>query len=387
MNGKKTDAQYFKPLFTDYEQRDLSKNPAIPKNDLHRVGAYVFDCTKLIESGKNTLSVLLGDGYYKNEDKIEEPFVSFGERKLIFELKITYKNGEERVFSEGNEEIAETNLRSELFNGDCFDFSKGRGEFARVVKARPVGGEFFFPSVPADTVCKTVAPAAVNRVNDGIIYDFGYNRSGGLRFFVKGERGQKITVEFAESLNDDGSLNLHTSDWKDYNTQEQREHIISQRAEYILSGNKDEIAPLFCWRCFRYAKIFGAENAKLSAVKAVFIHTKLNAGGKFLCSEPAFNRIYEAAKLTFYDNLHCGVLSDCPHREKRPYTGDGQIAVGAMTNMFEAMQFYEKWLYDILSAVREDGVGAEKIVCAGVRDKNEKVITVSGSAKITAEVS
>lgn len=39
------------------------------------------------------------------------------------------------------------------------------------------------------------------------------------------------------------------------------------------------------------------------------------------------------------------------------------------------------------------GVGAEKIVCAGVCDKagvcnkNEKVITVSGSAKITAEIS
>lgn len=355
VNGKKTDEQYFKPLFTDYEQRDLSKNSSIPKNDFHRVGAYVFDCGKLLKKGENVLAVLLGDGYYKNEDKPEEPFVSFGERKLIFELKITYKNGEERVFSGGSEQVRETNLRSELFNGDCFDFSRSSGKPVRAVKAIPVRGEFFFSSVPADTVCKTISPAAIIKAKDGIIYDFGFNLSGGLFFNAKGERGRKIVLEFAETLNEDGSLNTKTSEWKDYNAAKRKEHIISQRAEYVLSGRTDKIAPLFCWRCFRFVKIVGAENAKISAVKAAFIHTDVKEDGKFDCSEPVFNRIYEAAKLTFYDNLHCGVLSDCPHREKRPYTGDGQIVVGAMTDTFDIAQFYEKWLYDILSAVREDG--------------------------------
>lgn len=355
LNGTKTDKQYFKPLFTDYEQRDLSKNPFIPKNDWHRVSAYIFDCKKLLKKGENTLSILLGDGYYKNEDKIEEPFVSFGERKVLFELKVTYENGEERIFSGTDEKVRETNLRSELFNGDYFDFSKGCGELIDAVKARSVGGEFFFPFVPADTICKKVVPVAIKRLNDSIVYDFGYNLSGGVLFYIKGKNGQKVTLEFAEILNEDGSLNMQTSEWRDYNIKEHKNHVIRQQAEYILSGKKDRIAPLFCWRCFRFVKISGVADAKISGVQALFIHTDLKNDGKFVCSEPLFNRIYEAAKLTFYDNLHCGILSDCPHREKRPYTGDGQIVVGAMSNMFDTIQLYEKWLYDILSAIREDG--------------------------------
>lgn len=355
INGKRTDDGYFKPLFTDYEQRDITKNSSIPQSDFHRVAAYVFNCGKLLKKGENSLSVLLGDGYYKNEDKKEEPFVSFGERKVVFELKITYADGEERVFSDCTSLAREKAMRSALFNGDYFDFGKSDGKFVPVVKARPVGGKFFFSPVPADSVCASISPVSVKTEKDGILYDFGINLSGGLRFYIIGEKGQKLTAEFAECLNADGSLNLGTSSWEDFDCEAKKEHVIIQRAEYILSGGKDEIKPLFCWRCFRFVKLYGVKNAKIFAMRAEFIHTDVKEDGKFDCSEENLKRFYRAARLTFFDNLHCGVLSDCPHREKRPYTGDGQIVAEAMTDIFNTAAFYEKWLEDIAGSARNDG--------------------------------
>ena len=169
--------------------------------------------------------MLLGDGYYKNEDKKEEPFVSFGERKVVFELKITYADGEERVFSDCTSLAREKAMRSALFNGDYFDFGKSDGKFVSVVKARPVGGKFFFSPVPADSVCARISPVSVKTEKDGILYDFGINLSGGLRFYIIGKKGQKITAEFAECLNADGSLNLGTSSWEDFDCEAKKEHV------------------------------------------------------------------------------------------------------------------------------------------------------------------
>ena len=48
--------------------------------------------------------------------------------------------------------------------------------------------------------------------------------------------------------------------------------------------------------------------------------------------------------------MHGGVPSDCPHRERRGYTGDGQISAEAAIWNFDMSSFYTKWLDDISDA-------------------------------------
>jgi hypothetical protein len=48
--------------------------------------------------------------------------------------------------------------------------------------------------------------------------------------------------------------------------------------------------------------------------------------------------------------MHGGVPSDCPHRERRGYTGDGQIAAQAAIYNFDMQAFYTKWLNDVSDA-------------------------------------
>ncbi len=48
--------------------------------------------------------------------------------------------------------------------------------------------------------------------------------------------------------------------------------------------------------------------------------------------------------------MHGGIASDCPHRERSPYTGDGQVACVTVMHNFDARAFYTKWIQDILGA-------------------------------------
>ena len=45
--------------------------------------------------------------------------------------------------------------------------------------------------------------------------------------------------------------------------------------------------------------------------------------------------------------MHAGVITDCPHREKLGYTGDGQLTADLALTLLDSEKFYEKWLRDI----------------------------------------
>ena len=66
-----------------------------------------------------------------------------------------------------------------------------------------------------------------------------------------------------------------------------------------------------------------------------------------MCSNPLFGRIHETYVRTQLANMHCGVTSDCPHRERLGYTGDGQVAAQSAIYALDMARFYSKWTDDI----------------------------------------
>ena len=54
--------------------------------------------------------------------------------------------------------------------------------------------------------------------------------------------------------------------------------------------------------------------------------------------------------------MHGGIASDCPHRERSAYTGDGQVSCVTVMHNFDAAAFYTKWIADMRDAQNvEDG--------------------------------
>ena len=215
LNGEKITDGYFLPLVSDYSERKNTDNPLVYKSEGYRVCANVYDVGNLIKDGSNTLEIVVGDGYYRNLDKVEEPFVSYGEKKAIFEIICGEgENAEIIAASDEFTSVRKKNEKSSLFNGDFIDFTVGKDEKEeRCVLSEREMGRFVFPALGSDKIVKEITPLK-ETVKDGkTIYDFGYNHSGAPRFKVKGEKGKNLVLYFAECLSEDGELNLNSSLW------------------------------------------------------------------------------------------------------------------------------------------------------------------------------
>lgn len=86
-------------------------------------------------------------------------------------------------------------------------------------------------------------------------------------------------------------------------------------------GQRHVFKPSFVWHAFRYFEIEGEACAEYVSV----LHSDVARAAHFHSSSEELNWLYGAFLRTQLNNMHGGVPSDCPHRERLGYTGDGQI--------------------------------------------------------------
>ncbi|MDP3181030.1 MAG: hypothetical protein Q8M67_04400, partial [Bacteroidota bacterium] len=124
---------------------------------------------------------------------------------------------------------------------------------------------------------------------------------------------------------------------------------------YIFKGNGPEnYAPRFNWFVFSGVEIknwYG--ELKLENIVAESVYTNVPVSSVFETSNLMFNRINEIWRTSQQDNMHGAIASDCPHRERNGYTGDGQVACVTVMHNFDAKAFYQKWIADMLGAQDE----------------------------------
>ena len=93
-----------------------------------------------------------------------------------------------------------------------------------------------------------------------------------------------------------------------------------------------------------------AGELKPDQITAEAVYTDVETTGKFESSNELFNSINKIWWRSQTDNMHGGIASDCPHRERSPYTGDGQVSCVTVMHNFDVRLFYTKWIQDILGA-------------------------------------
>jgi len=359
INGVETDDYYFKPVLTDFSIREGLNNKGYNEDNFRDGGKTVcydtFDVTDKVKVGENVLSVLLGTGWYCNEDKnITDPNFSYGKPKLIFELHVQTKDGQSLILSDADCKVRNTNIISQHFACDKIDFTEMEKPFSAVKLAVPPTGRLISCETDEDKVIEVIKPVANSR--DGAVteYDFGKNHTGGLSFTVKGKRGAKLIVQYYE-VKTDGKLDPRTSRWDAYEDGKYLIGHLDQICEYTLSGEEDLITPYFHWSSYRYATLTCEEKYEVKDLKSLYISTDVKTIGEFKCSDEFLNRLNRVFLNTQRSNMHCGVPSDCPQREKLPYTGDGQIVAETVSYSLDVENFYRKWMHDIINAQGKNG--------------------------------
>ncbi|MGI6270618.1 MAG: family 78 glycoside hydrolase catalytic domain [Candidatus Howiella sp.] len=346
INGKRVSEDYLVPAFSDYQERNLS-GLLYPIHDTlsHRIYYMQYDISRFLQDGENTFEVILGNGWYRQKERTVEGKLWFGEElKAIFSAEITLTSGGSvTVNSDGTEVYSPYHITySNLYIGEVHDarLSGNQGEPRRVEIDTKTRSELIKQTCPPDRIVRTITPRLIKDTGTLKIYDAGENISGWVRLRAAGKAGDKIILRFSEELTAECTLDFESAGGSCLCADGKNQ---VQSDVFICDGNEREFEPKFVFHGFRYFDVQGdAEN-----LSVMVVNSDVPCSSEFGCDNEALNWLYDAYIRTELANMHSGVPSDCPHRERLGYTGDGQITADSAMLTLDSERFFEKWIYDI----------------------------------------
>jgi alpha-L-rhamnosidase len=336
--------------------------------------------------------------------------------RLLCQIEVEFTDGRRTLISsEADWKCAESPiLYNTIYSGEVYDarreqpgwnqaaFDDSMWSRAQIVESPK--GVLSAQMMPAIQTDRAFDVQRVTEPKPGIyVFDFGQNLSGHAELQVRGPAGARIEIQYAERLATNGLVDqdaiaqhLHRFDPKQP----------FQTDTYILKGQGLETwHSRFSYYGFRYVQVVAlpepstkaasgsnagsrgadlpvescrlqveptpalktatfnvqsstgsawASCVKLQGLRAIFFHSAVPEAGRFECSNPLLNRIWEATRRSYLGNLQ-GIPTDCPHREKNGWTGDAHLAAEqGMFNFFPAA-VYTKWIQDLADEQQPDG--------------------------------
>lgn len=346
INGVSVTEDRLIPVASNYEYRPLEKF-YYPLNDniTFRIYYYSFDITHLLKNGKNTLTVQLGNGWYRQKERNAEGETSFSDDlKTIYKLELVTPQGIRDICSDGSEKYTYSEIEyNNIFIGETINPNTDL-KTERNVKVFPDIKSNLTPAIGVpDRIIRSIKPEFLGVVGGKKIYDVGENISGVVRAEISSCKGEKVILRFAERLKSDSSLDF-LSTGADYKTTSGNAQIMTDI--FVSDGTKRYFEPKFVWHTFRYFEVEG----DVDNLEVLVIHSNTDITSTFESSSEALNFLYDVFVRTQLINMHGSFPSDCPHRERLGYTGDGQVCATAAMLTLNSREFYRKWIDDILDA-------------------------------------
>ena len=341
INGKKVGEDVLVPNQTNYGKRPGLMNNPIPITDNfkeYRVMYLSYDIKNFLRKGDNAVGAILGNGFYNAPINWTE---SYGTPRFLGQIYLKYTDGTEEIISSDQtwKALKSPILMDLIFDGEHYDarleqpgwsaagFDDSKWENV-AIRRSPEGKMKAHMAYP-DRVMESIDPKKIELLDNGHYkVDFGQEISGWIKLSgIIGEAGRKIDIKYLHKTpNGDNSYTLK-------------------------GGGPESYSARFTWFVFREVEIINwPGELKPDQIAAEAVYTYVETTGKFECSNPLLNEINRIWWRSQTDNMHGGIASDCPNRERSPYTGDGQVACITVIHNFDSRAFYNKWIYDILGS-------------------------------------
>ena len=373
LNGKKVGEEYLAPFFNDYR---------------YWVQYETYDITQQIRDGKNTIAVMLGDGWYKGRfgylGEGKEKGIYGDDYLLSAELRICYRDGRVETIHTDDTWMC---LKSPVISGNIYDGEVYDGRISlwdedgelktermqtalSAVKAKkellPPGTVEERLSLPLCIHERIGSPKLIITPKKEQVLDFGQEISGWVEFDCPADCEGEIFLQHGEILQDDCFY---------------RDNLRTAKAEftYICPGKREDLTisgtdgnerihvrPHFTFYGFRFVKVSGVtlteETLKDWNFEACAIYSDLERTGFITTSNEKLNRLIEntiwGQKGNFLD-----VPTDCPQRDERlGWTGDAQVFCATASYHMYTPGFYRKYLKDMLFEQREHQGGVPYVV-------------------------
>ncbi|HUF10104.1 MAG TPA: family 78 glycoside hydrolase catalytic domain [Rhodothermales bacterium] len=344
LNGNRVGDDLFTPGWTSYNSR---------------LQYQVYDVTDLLRPGANAIGAILGDGWYRGWLTWEPRRNVYGDRlALLAQLRVEYEGGVHEWIRTDDRWTAATSpiLMSDIYMGEIYDARLERpgwsesgfddGDWLGVEVIQHPHDILVGQIGPPVRRIEEIAPVTITRDTNGRpIVDFGQNMVGWVRLRVNGSAGSTVVLRHAEVLDAEGNLYVE-------NLRKARQEV-----RYTLKGLGDEVfEPHFTFQGFRYVSVEGYPGeVSLDSLTGVVVHSDLPRRGRFACSNPSLNRLYENIVWSQKGNF-LEVPTDCPQRDERlGWTGDAQVFAETAALNMEVAGFFTKWLRDLAADQRDDG--------------------------------
>ncbi len=336
INGVRCTDDMFKPGFTSY---------------YYRIQYQRYDVTNVLKVGKNVLSVILADGWWRGFPGKN----NFGTRlAYIGQLELTYEDGESEIIgSDESFKYSNGGLRAaDFMMGDVFDRNLEEESWKEVgfddsawrnasISNEYVSGELIASRGYPVRKKESFVGNEIKDKNGDRVLDFSQNIAGTLKAtFRNTTKGQKIVLTFGEDLkNGEFSIDncCHTT----------VPLPAFQEITYICKGEDVEgYENEFSFFGFRYVKVDGYDGKiEKGDFVSYAVYSDIPFESDFKCSDKLIEKLVSNSKWSQKGNF-LDVATDCPTREKNAWTGDAQIFAPTACYFSDVYPFYEKWLID-----------------------------------------
>jgi len=347
INGERVGNQYFTPGRTQYDKR---------------LQYQVYDISQFLRNGRNTVGVILGDGWWRGKVGFGGVRNISGERLgLLAQLEV---NSKVVVASDGSWRCTPDGpiRRSDLQMGDLYDsrleipgwtttdFEDDKWRPATIVE---FPGERLIASMSVK-VCEKerFAPSIIQTPASETVLDFGQNLAGYIEMSVKAGIPVDTTIRLThgESLDENGNF-----------TQKNITNVKKGEFQcdiYIHDGNPRVFKPKFSIKGFRYVKveIEGQSDIPLDAFEftSIAVYSDMEQTGEFSCSNELINQLMKNALWSQKSNF-LDIPTDCPHRERSGWSGDAQAFAFTGSLLMDTSAFFSKWMKDVALTQNEQG--------------------------------
>lgn len=293
------------------------------------------------------ISLLLGDGWYKGRFGFNRADARhhYGEHCVaLAEIHIEYVDGTTSVSGTDGSWLSDDSalLENSLYDGEIQDWRHDSplvacrlldDATAQSLTARLAAR--LSPKVRGQSRHAVQACTALD--DGGYLLDFGQNMVGWVEFSLAERRGTRVTLHYAEALQEDGQTlyrdNLRTA---------------QARFQVITDGTLRVVRPHFTYFGFRYVRVDGLTRApQPGQFTACFIYSDMAQAAQIETGHPLVNQfvdnVFRSQRGNFVD-----VPTDCPQRDERMgWTGDIQIFSGTACYNMEVYPFLAKYLHDL----------------------------------------
>ena len=345
INGMRVGEDYLSPNQTNYDKRPNLVNRGIVVADPFSEYTVMYlshDVKELLSQGENAIGVILGNGFY---DITRHWVQGYGTPRYIGQVEILYEDGSREIIASDDSWRVERSaiVSDQIYYGEHYDArlehegwseaSYDDSKWAKAALKRAPYGKLIPQNGPADRITERFEPVEFVKTDSLIKVKFPVEVSGWVALKgIDAKRGQTISIKYLSESPGNGD-----------NT-------------YTAKGTGDEsYHARFTWFVFSEVEIRGIDNLTAEQVEAHAVNSDAEKSGLFETSNELINKINQIWQRSQLDNMHGGVASDCPHRERSAYTGDGQVACVTVMHNFNAQTFYNKWLRDIRGAQTADG--------------------------------